>query len=76
MSVFEINNYIAERSLYESNNVTILSWKIVNFVSMMITGKLKDLYNYLPKQKIAVNPSKDKLIDKAKEKARQLGHIK
>lgn len=75
MSLAEINIFIEENSKAKSESDIILAWKTINFLSLMISGKLKDLVNYLPKKKTVIKTGQEKLIDKAKEKARQLGHL-
>lgn len=79
MTVGEINDYITCKTISDSEHIIISSWKTINFLSQMILGKLKNLEDYLPKKKmsngIVVNSYKDKLIKRAKEKAKQLGHI-
>lgn len=75
MSLSEVNIYIEENSKAKGESDVILAWKTINFLSLMISGKLKDLSNYLPKGKMVINSGREKLIDKAKEKARNLGHM-
>lgn len=78
MTLAEINLYV-----YEANNERIinnisLAWKIANFVGLLLSGKLKDLKDYLPKQ---TNNNKknncsfrEKLVLEAKDLAKNLGH--
>ena len=80
MTIGEINDYITAQNNFNSEFIIISSWKTINFLAQMISGKLKDLENYLPKKiktdSSVVKSYKERLIEKAKGKARQLGHIK
>jgi hypothetical protein len=79
MTVGEINDYITAQNNFNSEFIIISSWKTINFLAQMISGKMKDLENYLPKKikkdGSVVKSYKERLIEKAKIKAKQLGHI-
>jgi hypothetical protein len=75
MSIAEIELYIEEKSLSDSEIIIIHSWKIINFLSLMLTNKLKDLNNYLPKKRIGVTTGRKKMIEQCKRKAKSLGHL-
>lgn len=76
MSLAEVNLYVYEKSKADAEQTIIVSWKIINFLKLMLVDKFKDLNEYLPKSSwIGVSKPNNKLIDKAKNVAKKLGHI-
>jgi ligand-binding sensor domain-containing protein len=75
MSLGEINDYIDAKNIADSSKLIIGSWHTINFLNKLFGKDFKNLNNYLPKKQIAVKKYKNKLIDKAMEKARSLGHM-
>ena len=73
----ELNDYIEVHTNTKIEVSITSAWFIINMLNDLIGGKFKNLERYLPKKKkIVVSSFKNKLIDKAMAKAKQLGHIK
>jgi len=76
MDLSELYNYINAVNNTKNTEIIIHSWRIINFLNILIGGTFKDLNDYLPKKvNMVVKSTKDKLLDKAINKAKQLGHM-
>lgn len=78
MTLREINIYTYEKDLETSNCNISLAWKIANFVGLLLSGKLKDVKTYLPKQTNNnyknANSQRENLVFEAMKLAESLGH--
>ena len=75
MSLWEFQTYIHERDLSTYSNNVSFAWKIINFLSLLLSGKLKDLKEYLPKEESKKYKSvREDNIKMAIERAKELHH--
>lgn len=76
MDFSELYNYINAINSTKNEEIIISGWRIINFLNILIGGKFKDLNDYLPKKRgKVVKTVKDGLLNKAINKAKQLGHM-